>query len=373
MRWVPLLVALTAQLPAPQRPGQMPALPLTQLDDRVLAADLNNRVFTLSFPQPVSIKDVLLQLVRGTSLSIVPDPSTGAAFVGELRSVTVRQALNLVLPPLGLDYAIDGSFIRVFKRQPETRLFDLNYIATARTGESSVGTSGAGRETPYARVTATTTGDVFADVTKGVPTLLSEHATFNVDRTAGLLQVTDFPERLDRVALYLDAVQNRVHRQVRIDARVVELELNADHASGLDWAPLGRARDATSVLAALDGQGTVMPVSRQRLVALNNEPALVKTDTLTLSVTPQIAADSSVMLNVTPIVSTPGANQADMLARVADGETIVISGFSRERDVKETRNAGIKGGWFGRSTVVVKKRIELLILLTPTVVAPGTD
>ena len=50
-------------------------------------------------------------------------------------------------------------------------------------------------------------------------TLLSERATFNVDRKAGLLQVTDFPERLDRVALYLDAVQDRVHRQVQIDAR----------------------------------------------------------------------------------------------------------------------------------------------------------
>ena len=61
---------------------------------------------------------------------------------------------------------------------------------------------------------------MFADLASGVKTLLSERATFNVDRKAGLLQVTDFPERLDRVAIYLDAVQDRVHRQVQIDARV---------------------------------------------------------------------------------------------------------------------------------------------------------
>ena len=106
-------------------------------------------------------------------------------------------------------------------------------------------------------------------------------------------------------------------------------------------------------------------LSRQRLVTLNNEPALVKTDALTLSVTPQIASDGSLMLNVTPILASPASSQADMLARVADGETIVLSGFSRERDVKETKAAGIKGGWFGRSTVTVRKRTELLILLTP--------
>src|SRR5437016_3635844 len=105
----------------------MPALPLTQLDDRALAADLDSHVFTLSVPQPVSASQVLLQIVRGTNLSVVADPATGGAFVGELKNVTVRQALNLILPPLGLDYAIDGSFIRVFKRQPETRLFPINY------------------------------------------------------------------------------------------------------------------------------------------------------------------------------------------------------------------------------------------------------
>src|SRR5439155_10058255 len=69
----------------------------------------------------------------------------------------------------------------------------------------------------------------------GVQTLLSEQARFNVDRKAGLLQVTDFPERLDRVASYLDAAQDRVHRQAQIDARVIEVELSDPKAQGIDW------------------------------------------------------------------------------------------------------------------------------------------
>lgn len=65
---------------------------------------------TLTFAQPIPVRD---QLVRGTSLSIVADPAIEGTFMGELKHVTVRQALGLSLPPIGLDYRIEGAFIRV--------------------------------------------------------------------------------------------------------------------------------------------------------------------------------------------------------------------------------------------------------------------
>ncbi len=358
---------------APQRPGQMPTLPLTQLDDRALAADLDNRALTMTFAQPMPIKDLLLLLVRGTSLSVIPDPAIAGSFIGELKTVTIRQALGLILPPLGLDYTIDGSFIRVFKRQPETRLFDINYIATHRNGDAAVGTAGVVRDAPFARVSSTTATDLFADLAKGVQTLVSEHGTFNVDRKAGLLQVTDFPERLDRIATYLDAVDNRVHRQVRIDVRVVEVELDENHASGLDWTALAQVRDLARVMTALAAQGKVTLVANPRLTSLNNEPALMKTTGLTISVTAQIGADATIVLNLTPILPAPGIAESDMLARVGDGETIVISGFSRDREIKERKAMGVTGGWFGRATVTTKTRVETVILLTPTILASATD
>jgi MSHA biogenesis protein MshL len=419
----PAIISLpvqASQQPAP-RAGQLPPLPLTQLDDRALAADLDNRVFTLTFAQPVGVRDLLLLLVRGTSLSVVPDPQISGTFIGELKNVTVRQALGLILPQLGLDFAVDGSFVRVFRREPETRLFDINYIATERTGSFSIGESGTG-----ARVSSTTSTDVFADIVKGVQTLLTEHATFNVDRKAGLLQVTDFPERLERVSLYLDAVHDHVHRQVQIDARVLEVELNDPVAESLDWSALAqsageaagggtpplsprpisalsprplsaslRVGDVPRFLAALAVQGKVSTLASPQVVALNNEPAVIRATSrtpsrdgghqeqgVTLGVTPQIASDGVVMLSLSPIVSVQTADmagkalpvtairEADMLARVGDGETIVIAGLTREREVRERRTVGFGGGWLGRSTVVTRKRVELVILLTPTILAP---
>lgn len=391
-----------AQQPPAQRPAPLPTLPLTQLDERVPSAELDNRAFSLTFAQPVPIRDVLLLLVRGTSLSVVPDPGVNGSFAGELKNVTVRQALNLILPRFGLDFVVDGSFIRVFQRELVTRIFDINYLAIERTATTAVGEAGSST----ARVATTTSNDVFSDIVNGVKALTSERATFNVDRKAGLLQMTDLPERLDRVASYLDAVHDRVHRAVRIDARVLEVELKDPDARSIDWsalaenagaqAPAGtaarrdtapslRVSDVDRFLTALETQGTIATLARPQLLTLNNEMALVRASrslgaagaaqqNVSVGVTPQVA-EGQVMLNLTPIVVQQTADQApvtmlheaDMIARVRDGETIVIAGLTRESEMRERRNAGTSGGWFGRSRVVVRRRFQLLILLTPRI------
>ena len=187
------LLALGLMAAPQQRPAQvptLPVLPLTQLDERALAADLDNRTFTLTFGQPVGVRELLLLIVRGTSLSIVPDPSIAESFIGDLKNVTVRQALGLILRPLGLDYSVDGAFIRVFRRAPETRIFDVNYIANERTGQTTVAGGAAGSR---ADVSTGSKNDIFADLAKGVQSLLSDRARFNVDRKAGLIQVTEQP------------------------------------------------------------------------------------------------------------------------------------------------------------------------------------
>lgn len=379
-------------LAAQQRPpAPMPTLPLTQLDERSPAADLDSRTFSLTFAQPVALKDLLLLLVRGTALSIVPDPGVSGSFIGELKNVTLRQALTLILQPLGFDYAVDGTVVRVFRREADTRIFDVNYIATVRAADTAIGAADGARS--HADVTSASRTNLFGELTATVKTLLSERGAFSVDRKAGLLQVTDFPERLDRVAQYLDAMHDRVHRQVQVDARVLEIELNDANAAGIDWHVVGsqlsgtataaersqrraltglRATDVARLLDLLAAQGKTTLLASPSLYALNNEPAIVKTDGLTVTVTPQVGGDGAIMLDVAPIVAGDAAlgrtaAEAEMLARVADGETLVVAGFTRDREIREKKNLGRSGGWFGRGTVVTHKKVELVILLTPRV------
>jgi len=130
-----------------------------------------------------------------------------------------------------------------------------------------------------------------------------------------------------------------------------------------------RVTSVTRLLASLAAQGKVYELAHPRLLTLNNEPAIVRTDSLTLSVTPQIAPEA-ITLSLTPIVKAPPVAESDVIARIVDGETLALSGFTHDRETRERKRVGITGGWLGRGTVVTRKRIELVILLTPRIV-PG--
>jgi len=129
------LVLMTVNVSA-QAPPSPPLQPLTvtQLEERPRADDLEStRPLSLSFSEPVPIKDVLLLLVRDSSLSIVPDVDLDGEFIGDLKNVTLRQALETVLQPLSLDYTAQDQVIRVFRRRLVNRIFDLNYVGTRRS------------------------------------------------------------------------------------------------------------------------------------------------------------------------------------------------------------------------------------------------
>ena len=217
---------------------------------------------------------------------------------------------------------------------------------------------GAAADGSFARVSSEATSDAFGDTVRGVQALLSPRGAVTIDRRSGVLQVTDVRDRLDRVAAYLDAVHERALRQVQIDARVVEVELSTAGARALDWTALaqgGAANPAPGArplvnglrvshlarfLDALAAQGTVTTVAAPRVLALNNEPAVVREAAFTLGVTARVGSDRSIMLAMSPIVRLARAlrlgqrrpsthfGETDTLARVADGETLVVGGFA---------------------------------------------
>src|SRR5207253_895501 len=135
---------LAAAQGAAQVPAQPPLRPLaiTQLDERQAGSDLDStRPVSITVSEPTPITDLLLVLTRDTRLSIVPDPDVDGTFRGDLKDVTLRQALEMILQPHGLDYSVQGNLIRVFRRRVETRIFDLNYVVTRRSGSRSLGAS----------------------------------------------------------------------------------------------------------------------------------------------------------------------------------------------------------------------------------------
>ena len=206
-------------VPSPQAAQPAPALgplPVTQLDDQI-RADLDGpRRVSLTVSRPMALRDLLLLLVNGTPLSLVADEGVSGEFVGDLKDLSMRQALEAVLFPRGLDYDVEATLIRVFPRRAATRLFDVNYVNVRRTWRRGVrsaisadgdrgglpsttlvpGTAGAAGA---AELSASVESDPLDELAKGVQALLSESGRMHMDRTAGLVQVTDFSERLEQV------------------------------------------------------------------------------------------------------------------------------------------------------------------------------
>ena len=218
-------------------------------------------------------------------------------------------------------------------------------------------------------------------------------AAFNLDRKAGLLQVTDLPDRLDRVRVYLEAVVDRVHQQVQLDAQVIEVELDDPTAAGIDWeavlrqagdsvtvtgrltSPVGRVplgiqlRDVDGLLQALASQGQVNVLASPRIVTMHNEPVVIRvgvqdvafaplsqtdavavpravTEGLVLRVTAQLSTEGVIVMSVSPSLTERvgeaqsrlgdpvpilAVRETDSFVRVRAGDTVLITGLMLDR------------------------------------------
>ena len=395
---------------------------MTQLDEATPLPALDEEILSLLLSESLPVIDLLRLLLRGTEVSLVPDAGIDETFRGELKNVTLRQALDLVLRSLDLDYRVENDVLRVVRRPLQTRVFEVNFVTTRRVATRRVSAGSAEGAASTTEVVSTDDRDFFAELDRAVRPLLSAAGRAHVDRGAGLLQVTDFPERVDAVGRYLDRVVRRAGRQVRIEAHIIDVAL-ADTASvGLDRLALSRSvpalqgvgatairpvlatrADVDQFLGVLAQQGEFTTIARPTVVTMNNQPVVIRVDTwrlpveastgvvrsagagVILSMTPQVGLDGLVTLSVTPSVTTPTGlawseggdpgptllvRETDTLLRVRGGETTVLSGWLHR--VPPLVPAVPDIGTAAESASVPTSRLtDLVILLTPTVIDGG--
>jgi MSHA biogenesis protein MshL len=395
----------SASSPSRGAPGsqQLPPLPVTEIDATAAAALDSRRHLTLTFAEPRPVDDVLRLLVAGTPFSLAMDPDVTGAFRGELRDLTLRDALRTLLSPLGLDFTLESTVIHITHRRPDMREFDLNVLDVRRSLQRTNGPASGDPSAGGAAVTLASTApadDVLGAIGEGVQALLSEAGHVHIDRRAGLATVTDYPERLDRVALYLETLQTNRSREVRLQAQAFELTLNA--SASIDWRAVreklgvpsatpvaGLAGDPAALRAALAAQGDLRTLWAPEVTTVNNEPVLMRLDTpgvgtITLTVVPQISSDGIVQLAVSHtweelagehqeglLKSTPirRVSEADTVTRLTSGSAMLLSGLIRP--VRISKAATGAAAPFGAQPTQ-DGYAELVVLVRPTIVMPGT-
>jgi MSHA biogenesis protein MshL len=246
------------------------------------AKKVPDKLFSI-YARDSSVQDVLLAFSKESELNIVIDPELNGKVTIDLKRVTLKEALVAILSPLGWTYRIDGKFIKVSRPQMETRLFKLNYIATKRSGKREVYAStstggGLQASTLPGQQTALSTGgartgytdlvtlddmDLWKEIQKGLENLIfgfveekteetasergpeKEKATWTkvdtkgkklvINKSSGVIMVTDYQINLNKVASYLEAVEGSSQRQVSIQAKIMEVILSDGHKEGINW------------------------------------------------------------------------------------------------------------------------------------------
>jgi len=169
----------------------------------------------------------------------------------------------------------------------------------------------------------------------------------------------------------------------------------------------------TSVLSAAEAEGNVKIISRPTVVTLNNVQSQIESANIirirtsaatvgeagnlreiragiTLKVTPQVSADGFILLNIEAKSSTldfgrtvdgiPQENTREAKANVLvkDGETVVIGGIMK--DTSANSDSGVPYlkdipvlGWFFKKSSWQKDFEELIVFITPRIMAAGSE
>ena len=222
-------------------------------------------------------REVFLAIVADTRYSMLMHPDVGGTLSVTLRGVTVKEALESIRDVYGYDFKIDGRRITIYAPTLQTRVFNVNYPTSQRTGNSelrvssgavsqttsggsatstSTGSGSSTSQTESSRVSTTSKSDFWGELSVAVKGLIGNGEGRNVITSpqAGIMAVRAMPEELRQVDKFLKAAQIAVERQVMLEAKVVEVELRDGYQSGVNWAALGQ-KGSDFLAAGLLGSG----------------------------------------------------------------------------------------------------------------------
>lgn len=279
-----------AASPVSEAPAQLAVLPLVPLPLPLPLLPPEPRIDLLVNNAPA--RNVFLAIVADTRYSMLLHPDVAGSLSLTLRGVTIAEALDAIRDVYGYDFKIEGRRITIYPPNLQTRIFTVNYPDSQRVGNSELRVasgaamqkSGAGGSNPSSsntgqqaegsRVSTTSKTDFWAELSQAVRGMVGSGEGRNVITSpqAGIMAVRAMPEELRQVDKFLKSAQIAVERQVMLEAKIVEVELNEGYQSGIDWSALRSGRTAGGV-GVLSGSTTNPLISgvKSNIPGFNND------------------------------------------------------------------------------------------------------
>ncbi len=194
--------------------------------------------FSMEF-RDAEIRDLLRLLAREEKLNIIPDEEITGTVSVSFTDVTVQEALDAILKNRGYAYIQENNIIRVVsKPQLISRTFVLESASVEGLEEQ---------------------------LTK----FLSGEGKIVVNKEQDSLMVVDYPDNVDRVSQYVKMIDFG-QRQVMIEAKIVEINLDKEQELGINWTWLDPDFSGWSGLTGTVGQSLSADTNIFNLTLSNN-------------------------------------------------------------------------------------------------------
>lgn len=309
--------------------------------------------FSVSFNE-VEARRFFPALAANTRYNILVHPKVDGRISANLRNVTLFEALDSVRDVYGYDYTVDGNRIVIKPLTMQTRIFHVNYLNTSRVGSSetrvsggSGGQQGSGNQSSNSgassnqnqsgsqtsgsgtggqgtnqnatsgvssRVSSTSNNDFWTELRDSLKAIVNidernerdgkstdkDGRSVVVSRQSGVVVVRAMPDELRAVAQYLKASQLSVERQVILEAKILEVQLNDSFQAGINWALF------TRMLGNPLGMGFVAPGTTLTSAAVSQNGFSSTLDTIN----PRTGLRGDTTLNIAPAGAIQAAGNA---------------------------------------------------------------
>ncbi len=261
IRWIPLiLLCFLLSCASPQqapdaktqvKPPDIPS-PVSYQADKEQKAVAKQAEDLYSFSlREADVKDILRAIARQTDYNVVIEPDVKGFTTVDLKEVALPKALEYILEPLNYTFKIEDRTVYVSKPKLEMKVFQLNYIALRKKGTSTVswksggqttstggGGGGGGSSTAQDKafeIISETDSNMWKVLEDKLKDILSPEGKYIVDRQAFAIFVTDYPKNLKRVGQIVDSIEGVAHRQIVIEAKIVDVILSDAFKAGINW------------------------------------------------------------------------------------------------------------------------------------------
>lgn len=278
-------------------------------------------------------------LVSGTRYNMIVNPNVRGDITLELKDVTLDETLEAVRDAYGFSFHKTSYGYEVMPPEMESQIFNINYLDIKRTGKSltelisgeitavvgstSSGSSSTSNTTPTntapsqppsgSSVETKSEMNFWKDLESTLKQIINKEngSSVAVNAQAGIVIVHGYPQDIHQVARFLDRIQSNMDRQVILEAKILEVDLNDQFQSGIDWNLFGNVAagqggiaqtsnalvfpntniqpltnsavfainvngDFGGLINLLQTQGTVQVLSSPRISTVNNQKAIIK-------------------------------------------------------------------------------------------------